>query len=653
MIRVLGFVVVLAGLGLGLLVLMPADRIAMVAAERLGQSLGRAVTLTGVVRPTLWPHLGVRAEGISVANPDWASEGPLITADALVIRVPWAAIVSDAPQIDEITLLAPDIMLVRAADGRTSWSMPVTGGASDRTGAGDHLSSFGVTAARIIDGSLRFVDHATPQTLRMTALELELGLSVSGQVSIIGQGRVNGAQVELMIEAADMTQLSEGGLSDVALSLGWSGGTGRFDGQISLAPALEGQVSLDATDLSPLFSLMGVTMPDLPPGLGRDRVALSGQVTLASEGSAHLRSGRLVLNQTEVALDLDLLPGDARPMIRGTVSGSRLSVPQQPSAPSGGGWSTTPIDVSGLFAVDAELAVALGRVDGAGVTLGPLDLRAALTRGRLVLDIDRIGVHGGTLAGQFVLNGRNGLSVGGDLRLREAALSPLLAELAGFDRLETTGGARLQFLGVGNDMATLMRSLSGDGSLALGTGALRGLDLAGMIRTLDLSHQGAGAQTVFDGVTAGFTIADGVLSNADLVLDAPWGQVMGQGRVDLGAQQLNYRLTPRVSTGGDGSTIRVPILVSGPWSAPVIRPDLAYLAEQELAVERAKLEAEAQARLDAERARLETEARARANALLGTDLGPDSTLDDARGAVEQRLREEAEQQLLRLLGRGN
>jgi AsmA protein len=202
-------------------------------------------------------------------------------------------------------------------------------------------------------------------------------------------------------------------------------------------------------------------------------------------------------------------------------------------------------------------------------------------------------------------------------------------------------------------MATLMRSLSGDGSLALGTGALRGLDLAGMIRTLDLSHQGAGAQTVFDGVTAGFTIADGVLSNADLVLDAPWGQVMGQGRVDLGAQQLNYRLTPRVSTGGDGSTIRVPILVSGPWSAPVIRPDLAYLAEQELAVERAKLEAEAQARLDAERARLETEARARANALLGTDLGPDSTLDDARGAVEQRLREEAEQQLLRLLGRGN
>jgi hypothetical protein len=50
---------------------------------------------------------------------------------------------------------------------------------------------------------------------------------------------------------------------------------------------------------------------------------------------------------------------------------------------------------------------------------------------------------------------------------------------------------------------------------------------------------------------------------------------------------------------------------------------------------------------------LETEARDRANQLLGTDLGQDSTVQDARDALEQRLRDEATQQLRRLLGQGN
>lgn len=652
-IRLLGFVVVLAALGLGLLVLMPADRIATLAADRLGQALGRTVAVTGVVRPTLWPHLGVRAEGISVANPDWVTEGPLIAAQALVVRVPWAAILSDMPQIDDITLVAPDITLVRAVGGRESWTTPSAEPATTGARTGTRLPGFSITSARVTQGALRYLDRATGRTLVLTAAELEMALTGAGRLTLQGRARVNGTPVELTLDAADLALLTDGGLSAAALSLGWAGGSARFDGQVSLFPALEGMIAVEATDPAPILSLLGQSMPDLPAGLGRDRLALSGQVTLASEGSAHLRSGRLSLDQTEIALDLDLLPGAERPLVRGKLSAPQLSLPQSASGADagGGGWSTRPMDVSGLFAVDAELALGLGRLDTGGLALGPVDLRAGLDRGRLVLEIDRIGLSGGTLAGQFVVNGRNGLSLGGDLRLRDAALSPLLAELAGFDRLEATGSAQLRFLAVGNSMARLMQSLSGEGSLALGAGAVRGLDLAGMIRTLDPSHQAAGAQTVFDGVTAGFTIADGVLSNGDLALTAPWGQVTGQGQVDLGAQQLNYRLTPGVATGGDGAAIRVPILVTGPWSAPVIRPDLAYLAEQELAVERARLEAEAKARLDAERARLETEARTRINDALGTQFDATTTEAAAREELERRLREEAEQQLLRLLGR--
>jgi AsmA protein len=287
------------------------------------------------------------------------------------------------------------------------------------------------------------------------------------------------------------------------------------------------------------------------------------------------------------------------------------------------------------------------------VTLGPVDLRATLTRGRLVFDIARIGAYGGVLTGEFVVNGRGGLSVGGDMLLADAQLRPLLADLAGYDRLLGTGSASLRFLGVGDDLATIMGGLEGEGDLAFGAGAIEGLDLAGMIRTLDASYRGEGARTVYDRISANFTIAGGVLSNDDLRLDAPWGEVTGAGTADLGARTLDYRLIPGFLEGEAGTAIRVRILITGPWADPRIRPDLEYLAEQELAEERARLEAEAQARIDAEAERLENEARARANELLGTEFDADTTVEDARDDIERRLREEAEQQLLRLLGRGN
>ncbi|NKX44212.1 AsmA-like C-terminal region-containing protein [Roseicyclus persicicus] len=660
-IRIVGVVVLVAALGLVALVVMPTERIAALAADRLGQALGREVSLSGEVRPTLWPALGVRAEGLRVGNPDWVAEGPLIAAEALSIRVPWSAALSGAVQIDEVTLIAPEITLVRAADGRVSWAMGgnAAAPAADGGAGGGAAPAIGITAAQIRDGALTYLDAGTGEALRISGLDAELSLPTGGPATLSGRAVVNGTALGLEAEVAALPALLDGALSAVTAALDWPGGTARFDGQLGLAPALDGTIAVDTTDPGPLLALLGAAMPDLPQGYGRDRIALTGRATLTSEGSAHLRDGRLRLDDTDLALALDVTPGAERPLIRGTVTGTRLALPDSGGSAGGApaaatpGWSRAPIDVSGLFAADAEVALAVAELQGAGVTVGPVDLRATLTRGRLVLDIDRVGAYGGTLTGQFVVNGRGGLSVGGDLLLAGVQLAPLLTDLADYDRLEGTGSASLQFLGVGNDMSTIMDGLSGEGDLALGAGAIRGLDLAGMIRTLDTSYQGEGARTVYDQVSGNFTIADGILRNDDLFLDAPWGEVRGAGSVDLGAQTLDYRLIPGVITGAEGAAIRVPILVRGSWADPSIRPDLEYLAEQNLAEERARLEAEAQARLDAEAARLENEARTRANELLGTQFDAGTTGDAARDEIERRLREEAEQQLLRLLGQGN
>jgi len=225
----------------------------------------------------------------------------------------------------------------------------------------------------------------------------------------------------------------------------------------------------------------------------------------------------------------------------------------------------------------------------------------------------------------------------------------LMEELAGYDRLEGRGDLAINLLGVGNDVASLMQSLEGTGQVQFGQGAILGFDLADMIRNFDPSFQGEGQRTVFDSLNASFAITSGVLQNDDLVLAAPWGQVTGAGEADIGAQTVNYRVIPGVMQGADGSGgISVPILITGPWADLSFRPDLAFIAEQELAEERERLEAEARARLAEEQERLEQSIRDQASDALGLDIQEGQSQEEVEDALEQRLREQAEEQLRRL-----
>ncbi len=663
---------VVAILAVGALFAIPTERIAAIAAERIGQATGRTVRFDGQIRPTLWPNLGIRAEEFEIGNPEWVDDGPLIAADALSVRVPWGAVFSGQIEVEEITLDSPQVILVRASDGRVSWSFDAgdaaNGGAdtvatSDTDGTADGTTPhFALDQASLTDARILYVDHIADQRFDIAGLDAALAFPASGAASITASASVNGADIALDAQVDDRNALLAGGVQALTVGLTWEGGTAAFDGRASLAPALEGQVQIDANDLGPLLGLVGQSAPDLPVGVGREQITFDGAITLTEAGSLHLRDGDLTLDSNRIALALDITQGAERPLIRGTVSSESLTLPVASAGESGqgagtggaaasSGWSRDPIDVSALFLADAEIALRLGSVTVTDTALSPIEARLTNDNGRAVLDIERVGVYGGTLAGQVVVNGRGGLSARTDVILAGVQLSPLLQAAAGYERLEGSGSMSLQVLAVGNDMATLMQSLDGQGDLAFGAGAILGLDIAGMVRNLDTSFQGEGARTVYDSITANFVITDGVLQNDDLLLDAPWGTVTGAGQVDIGAQTLDYRVIPGVLRDDQGQAgIQVPVLISGPWASPSIRPDLAYLAEQELAAEAARLEEEARARLAEEADRLEEEARQRANELLGTELEAGDTVDDAGQALEDRLREEAENQLRRLLG---
>ena len=78
--RLIGLIAVLVVVAVGALFLIPSDRIAAVATRQFEAATGRAMTISGPVRPTLWPRLGVRIEGVALANVAGSDAADMVSA---------------------------------------------------------------------------------------------------------------------------------------------------------------------------------------------------------------------------------------------------------------------------------------------------------------------------------------------------------------------------------------------------------------------------------------------------------------------------------------------------------------------------------------------------------------------------------------------
>lgn len=654
LLRILGVLAVLVVLGAAALLLIPSDRVAALAVAEFEKATGRQLTIEGGVTPTLWPVLGVETGRITISNAVWSEDGPMLVADALAIGIDANALWGGEVRIRRLELTRPEILIEQGEEGVGNW---VFGGAQGGTATADMAGAdtpFTLDLGVIRDGSIGYIDHATGRAVQLTGVDLEARLAdYEGALEVAMTAETAGQPVTLNLTVAAFRTAYEGGVSPLTLAAGVGAARIGFEGRAGFQPpSAEGRLEADLADLAALSALLGIDRPSLPQGFGARSVEVAGDVTLTAGGSAHLRAGRIALDGTAITGDLDLTPGEERPKLVAQLSVGDLAiggnVAEGTGAGAGGGavatagWSDRPIDVSGLAALDAEVGLRAASLDLGAVKLGPVAAAVTLDRARAVVSLSEVGAYGGTVAGQFVVNGRKGLSVGGDLAFRDIALQPMLTDLTGFARLVGTGDLTLNFLGSGNSVDAIMRSLSGAGVLNLGPGAIEGLDIAGMIRTLDTGFVGEGQRTVFDSLSASFEMDGGDLFNRDLLMAGPVISAEGAGRIGLGARDLEYRIRPTALRGEDGTGgISVPLWITGSWAAPSFALDLEALAQENL-----REEAKA----------LEDDLKAKAAAELDQQAG-ESLEDAAKRKLEEQLEQElgegAGGLLLDLLGGGN
>lgn len=612
----------------GALFILPTERIAILAAQQFEAATGRSVQFDGEVRASFYPVIGATAQNVRIGNPQWAGEGPLLAAAEMDIGLNLLALIRGDIVVERILLQDPQLHMLRDAEGQLNWGFRsgTNDAAAPDTSEGASVRrqrNVSLTEARISGGSLHIEDAQSGTDMRITGLDATLRLEgLAGPADLSASGTLNGQSFQVAATTDNAERMISGAVSAVTVDAIAAGVTLVFSGRAGLQDLVfEGQLQAQAPALRPLMQLAGqsggVVAPQFLP------LGLTGQVTHTADGTLYGRDLQLRAGGVRLTGAADLGFGAERPRLSGQLSGDVLDLRSAGATGQGGqsgqtggsGWSRAPIDASVLDGLDADVSLTLAGVRTDMTSLGRMRVGVAIDRARAVFDLREVALFGGQLAGEFVMNNRSGLSVGGDLRLRGIDLLPLLTEMADYRRLQGMANMDLQFLGVGNTLHDIMNSLRGEGTLALSQGEIIGFDLAGMLRNLDMSYMGEGNRTAYQSVNGSFTIADGVLRNEDLRLEARQFTVTGRGQVGLGQRNLDYRIVPAAVRGDD--TLRVPLMMTGPWDSPRFRLDLEALAREQTRLERERLEEIARE----EALRLEERTRSQVERRLQQDLG--------------------------------
>ncbi|MDE4191702.1 AsmA family protein [Phaeobacter gallaeciensis] len=636
-IRVLSAILLTLAVLIGLVFMLPGEKVAALAAQQLEAQTGRKLEFQGEVGFSLWPVLGVRTEGVTLSNADWAGPEPMLRAARMSIGIAPADLLRGKVRVTEVTALLPHLNLSTRADGTGNWVMSregTPGADTDATPQEGSDLAVQIEKLTMTGASLRYAPHGgTP--VEMKAIDLALSWpDPGGTVDMEMTLRPVEAPVQVKAEIGTFAEFLTGRVSSVGGTVSGPGGVLMFDGRAGIDGAGSGRVTLKTTDSAGFIAALGGGEVSLPKGLGQAAV-VGADATYTPDGRLALRDLSLDLDGNTLQGAADLVMADV-PEVTAQLSAGALSFPglDSPVESSGSGagsapdgWPKEQIDASALSAFNGTAVLTFQSLSAAGYNLGESKLTFSLDRARAVLKAQPATMFGGQVTGQVVANNRNGLSVGGKLSFNDIQLEQALGQTAGYDRLHGAALGEIEYLGVGNSVDAIMRSLSGKGWLEAGKGFFTGFDLEDLMR----SGSGNGGSTVFEQLTGSYTIANGNLQNEDLLVIIKGLRAEGAGRIGLGARDLDYRFTPTLQGADGGAGLSIPVAITGSWSAPKIRPDLKSALQPQID----EIEQEAKDRV---REKLSEE--------LETEIAPEQDLNEV---IKDRIEQEAKDQLLRLL----
>jgi AsmA protein len=537
---------------------IPSGLVTSAIQGRLERETGYRVAIAGATRLGVWPSLNVTVHDVTVADPNDRDVSDRLTVGSVTADIPLQGVLSGHPHISELAIIRPvlHVPLLRER------SRHIDNPAKPATSSGDTPApAFPVGHVTINDGAVVFSNPRDRVEDHIDGIDVEIRAGADRRIDVAGSARSGEHPLKFAVKATAPVLLQQRQNIPVELTL-------DAPGWLRLPLSGKAEVRLNGSVLM-INGLTG-TLGDGP---------------FNGWASADLSSKPLL------KLDLDFQRLGVGTLSRGQ---SDSGDTQQASPPRQAGkfWSDENIDLSGLNYVDAQIRLSAAQLTVGDARFAPASVDATLGGGVLKAAFSHLGVYEGEADGELgvdVTTNSAAYTLRGDLTGVRAL--PLLSNLADFDKLDGKMRAKISVRATGDSQRTILSNLDGSVFVNFQDGAILGLNVAKMIRSLTTGtlsgwQQGRDESTDLTQLGASFRVERGQANTGDLVLVGPLVRMNGAGTVDLATKSLAFRVEPKLvmtleGQGGaaDPVGLGIPVVVQGPWSAPSIYPDMAGILD--------------------------------------------------------------------------
>ncbi len=623
------------------------------------ESTGRELTIAGDIGITFFPWLGVKLSQVTLGNAPGFGPEPFAQIGEAQVSVQLMPLIRDREvKASTITLQGLTLNLAKNAQGKNNWD-DLSGKSETKTtttSTSSKPSTFEVAGLDIKDAALSYADAQAKKSYKVEHLDFKTGklkpgkpVDLNAKLTLASTDPAMTADVKLdgtidadteakhylvkklKLDVGAQGAGVPGGKQDVKLTgevdLDQAKGTLKFsDGKIEVAgltlttaidgknmngdaPTFSGPLTIATFNPRSVLEKMQIKIPEPSDSSALKEASFNANLA-ATNKSASLSDVRIKLDQSnltgridvrdfeksaiEFALKLDQIDADRYLAPKPPKS-------EKPAAPPPGqqNFNSTEIPIKTLDAYNAQGSLAIGSLKLDGLQLADANMKIALAKGGPKSDEITAKLYGGTLQSHTVLTPSNPPRVASKATVSNISVGPLLKDMIGKDWLTGTGDLSFDINSSGRTVADVRHALAGDVGFNLANGAIRGVNIALIVRRAQallkkqqLPPEDRGnQQTDFAELKGHGRIANGVLTTDTLSATNPAFRLSGEGSIDIGNERIDYLLKPTIveTSEGAGSTkeladlrgITIPIRVTGSFQDPKYTPDVEGIVREQ------------------------------------------------------------------------
>lgn len=540
------------------------DKLSALARETTGLDLA----FRGQPRLEFLPELAVRIDDVTLTGP----EGPVAVVAQVRLGVSLGDVLIRRFAPSSLELEQPMLKLAVNPEGVANWIVAGAAGLAENG-----------PAIIIRNGGLSFLDERSGDGFDIQELDARLARGENGQGGKIDAAFVwQGDRLKLQAFVRNPGQAVETG-SPVDFSVQSSRMDFSFSGLARLEQGLTlaGQMDAKVPDVLELARWSGMRVPEAGNSW---RLSASGPFE-SRIGRMMMRGGNYQLNGMNARGDVVFSSVGKRPQLAANLGFDRLnlnSLTAAEPADAAPGWSAAPIDLSGLSALDAKIALAASEAIWGRLKGGRTNLEMELKDGVLSAKLGNMVLGAGTATGRLTLGLETNVPrVSVSFQAKAADGTLLAAPVFYTGSIAGPVDMVIEATSSGSTVEQMIAQLAGTGNVLIRKGSIENTDLSDLIRTATSRIVTGWARvdttrTPLDQLSASFTIADGIVTTKDLRMEGPGLRIIGRGDIDFLRHAMNLQADVGLAEKAQGAPVALPVgmVARGPWGAPKIYPNM-------------------------------------------------------------------------------